>query len=92
MGDTNGGKKRTFELREKRTAAMDKEILDVPRAASLLGLSEAAVYYLARKGEIPARKVGREWRFARTNVVNWIARDTKDRDLTELFKHARVRK
>jgi len=48
---------------------MDKEILDVEGAAILLGVSPTTIYNLARKGEIPATRVGREWRFARSNLL-----------------------
>ena len=48
---------------------MDKEILAVEGAAILLGVSTTTIYNLARKGEIPATRVGREWRFARSNLL-----------------------
>jgi excisionase family DNA binding protein len=51
--------------RAERMAAMDEEILDVEGAARVLGVSTRTVYNLARKGEIPAMRIGREWRFAR---------------------------
>jgi excisionase family DNA binding protein len=51
---------------------MDKEILDVEGAADVLGVSKTTIYKLAREGTIPATRVGREWRFSRTNLVKWI--------------------
>ncbi|MGE3537790.1 MAG: helix-turn-helix domain-containing protein [Candidatus Tectimicrobiota bacterium] len=51
---------------------MDKEILDVEGAALILGVSSTTIYNLARKGEIPATRVGREWRFSRSNLVQWV--------------------
>ncbi|MGE3537320.1 MAG: helix-turn-helix domain-containing protein [Candidatus Tectimicrobiota bacterium] len=51
---------------------MDKEILDVEGAALILGVSSTTIYTLARKGEIPATRVGREWRFARSNLIQWV--------------------
>ena len=46
--------------RWQRLAMMDKEILDVTGAATLLGVSTTTIYNLARKGEIPATRVGAE--------------------------------
>jgi excisionase family DNA binding protein len=59
--------------RWQRIAMMDKEILDVEGAATLLGVSTTTIYHLARKGEIPATRVGREWRFSRTHLIQWVA-------------------
>jgi excisionase family DNA binding protein len=54
--------KKPTTARWQRIAMMDKEILDVEGAATLLGVSTTTIYNLARKGEIPATRVGREWR------------------------------
>ena len=68
---------------------MDKEILDVEGAATLLGVSTTTIYNLAHKGEIPATRVGREWRFARTNLTlgkqtckipGWVSNSPSQRD------------
>ena len=58
--------------RWQRIAGMDPEILDVEGAARLLGVSTKTIYTLARKGDIPATRVGREWRFSRKNLIGWI--------------------
>ncbi len=49
-----------------------KEILTIEEAASLLGASMKTLISLLREGDIPARKVGREWRFSRTALIEWI--------------------
>jgi predicted DNA-binding transcriptional regulator AlpA len=46
--------------REERIAAMDKDILDVEGTATLFGVSTRTIYTLARQGDIPATRVGRE--------------------------------
>src|SRR5215510_4797724 len=51
--------------RAERIEAMDAEVLDVGGAAKVLGVSTRTIYKLARKGGIPALRIGREWRFAR---------------------------
>jgi len=55
--------------REERIAKMDDDILDVEGAARVLGVSTAAIYKLARQGDVPAMRIGREWRFARKNLI-----------------------
>jgi excisionase family DNA binding protein len=61
--------KKPKTARWQRIAMMDKDIVDVEGAATLLGVSTTTIYNLARKGEIPATRVGREWRFARANLI-----------------------
>jgi excisionase family DNA binding protein len=63
--------------RAERIAAMDEEILDVTGAARVLGVSTRIVYALARKGNIPAMRIGREWRFALKNLREWVANASK---------------
>jgi excisionase family DNA binding protein len=50
------------------------EILTVGEAAELLRISRSAVYALSKRGELPAQKVGRHWRFHRATLIDWIAR------------------
>lgn len=53
-----------------------KEILDDKEAAKLLGLSAHQVKVLARKGELPGRKVGNgrtsPWRFSRQQLLDYV--------------------
>jgi excisionase family DNA binding protein len=76
--------------RADRIAAMDEEILDVDGAARVLGVSARTVYNLARKGEIPAMRIGREWRFALKNLREWVANASKDDQLTAALQNGRV--
>jgi excisionase family DNA binding protein len=48
------------------------DILTVDEAAELLKIPRSSVYKLAQQGKIPAKKVGRHWRFHRQTIVNWI--------------------
>lgn len=50
------------------------EVLTVEEAAELLRISRSAVYTLAKRGKLPAQKVGRHWRFHRGALIGWIAR------------------
>src|SRR3954471_24473114 len=48
------------------------EVLTVAQAAELLQVEEAAVLELADAGELPGRRVGGEWRFARAALLDWL--------------------
>lgn len=47
-------------------------VLTVKEAAALLRISAYTVRELARTGKIPARKVGKEWRFTRESLMRWL--------------------
>lgn len=49
------------------------EVLTLAEAAVLLQSTEEAVAELAEAGELPGRRVGGEWRFARAAVLHWLA-------------------
>ena len=49
-----------------------KEILNAQEAANLLGLNAYTLRRKARAGELPGRKVGREWRFLRRSLLDWL--------------------
>jgi excisionase family DNA binding protein len=49
------------------------EVMNVAQAAQLLQLDEAAVVELAEAGQLPGRKLGRDWRFSRAAVIAWLA-------------------
>jgi excisionase family DNA binding protein len=76
--------------REERTAGMDEEILDVEGAARALGVSSRTVYNLARQGKIPAMRVGREWRFARKNLREWVANSSQAGQVAAALRNGRV--
>ena len=63
-------KRRPAHTRRQRVIPQDKEILNAQEVALVLGISERLVLRLARDGEIPARKLGREWRFLRSALRN----------------------
>lgn len=52
--------------------AVTREILNVDQAAEFLGFSAYTIREKARVGEIPGRKVGREWRFSREQLLEWL--------------------
>jgi excisionase family DNA binding protein len=56
---------------------MNDEILTIPEVAELLRIAEKTVYTLAQRGEIPAFKVGGQWRFSRAAIRSWIDNRTR---------------
>ena len=59
-----------------------KEILNIDEAAVLLGVSTKTFAKVLREGEIPGRKIGREWKFARRALIDWVA-SGRSRDFFE---------
>ena len=49
-----------------------KEVMTLTEAARFLRLSPAKVRAGAEEGEIPARKVKGEWRFAKSVLLDWL--------------------
>jgi len=84
--------KKPKTARWQRIAMMDKDIVDVEGAATLLGVSTTTIYNLARKGDIPATRVGREWRFARQNLIQWVANGSAADQLSMALRRGRVAK
>ena len=61
--------------RAEVAAPADPEVLTVEQAAALLQVDADTVRALAREGDLPGRKVGREWRFSRAAVLAWLGGD-----------------
>jgi len=69
----SGGKQSKKERgrgRRKRSDGSD-DVLDVHGAAWLLGAHVETVRRLARKGGIPAYKIGKDWRFSKSSLHLW---------------------
>ena len=50
-------------------------VMTLEEAASFLRVSETTVYQLVRSGELRARKVGREWRILKSQLVEFLKQD-----------------
>jgi excisionase family DNA binding protein len=48
------------------------EVMTAEQAARFLQVDEALLLDLAEKGELPARKLGGEWRFSRAALLAWL--------------------
>ena len=54
------------------------EVMTLEDLAAYLKISETTAYQLVRSGAIPGRKVGREWRFLKRRIENWLMQDSTD--------------
>ncbi|MEM8713541.1 MAG: helix-turn-helix domain-containing protein [Planctomycetota bacterium] len=54
------------------TASPDDEILNIDEAAALLGVSAKTFNKVLHSEAIPARKIGREWKFSRQALIDWV--------------------
>ena len=81
---------RPKRTRWQRIAAMDNDILDVEGAATLLGVSASTIYHLAQQGKIPATRIGREWRFAWQNLVQWVVNGSEADQITAALAKGRA--
>lgn len=70
---------------------MEKEILNMEEAAELFNVSIKTFIKLLKEEKVPARKIGREWRFSRQALVQWLSSgdsqqySSSDSDTREFF-------
>jgi excisionase family DNA binding protein len=48
------------------------EVLTIEQVAELLNSDPDTIVALAEAGELPGRRIGDEWRFRRTAVLDWL--------------------
>jgi PTS system nitrogen regulatory IIA component len=63
-----------------RRIQMNSEVLTVQEVANYLRIDIRTVYRLAKKGEIPCIKIGRQWRFNREDIKDLISGGINNRD------------
>ena len=61
-------------------SAGTKEVMTAKEAAVFLRITPQTVRSLARRGDLPGRKVGRAWRFSKEGLENWLKRTDGERD------------
>lgn len=84
VGDTRIG----LELGSRGICALasdnEPEILTPQEAADFLRVPLLTVQRQAKAGRLPGRRVGKEWRFSRTMLTEWVASGPDRHDL-ELY-------
>jgi excisionase family DNA binding protein len=64
--------------------AVGSDILTISEVASYLKLPVSTVYRLVERRELPANKVGRQWRFQRGVIDEWLRRRSEATTITIL--------
>lgn len=54
--------------------------LTMEELANYLKMSRTKLYAMAQKGEIPASKIGNQWRFDRNRIDEWLSNQSQYRD------------
>jgi excisionase family DNA binding protein len=50
----------------------DNDVMTFEEAMKLLKVSSTTLYRMVNDGRIPARKIGRQWRFSRRVLMEWL--------------------
>ncbi|NIS63288.1 MAG: helix-turn-helix domain-containing protein [Proteobacteria bacterium] len=59
---------------------MNNEVLTVQEVAKYLRIDIRTVYRLAKRGDIPCKKIGRQWRFNREEIKGLVGSGLPHRD------------
>ena len=59
-------------------SSSEREILTIEEAAQLLRVSVKTFNKVLHSQSIPARKIGREWKFSRRALIDWIGAGRSD--------------
>jgi excisionase family DNA binding protein len=62
------------------TVQLNDEVMTLEEVAGFLKIGEQTVYNLTRDAEIPSRKIGREWRYLKSEVLAYLksTRESKE--------------
>jgi excisionase family DNA binding protein len=71
-GEPNGGHDDEAPSRESRRRTPPPDILNIDEAAELLGVSIKTFNKVLHNQNMPARKIGREWKFSRQALIDWV--------------------
>src|SRR5512133_3899518 len=78
-------KKKTLTNRRGAQPTGDPGVMDAIEAAALLSAHVETVRRLARRGDIPSFKVGKDWRFKREALLRWSERQPVGKEPTALM-------
>ena len=65
-----------FASKESDTVYMEKSVMDVTEIAGYLGFSVRKIYELIKNKQIPASKIGGQYRFVKGNIDRWLQEAT----------------
>ncbi len=64
------------------STSSDRDILNIDEAAELLGVRGNTNNKILHAQALPARKIGREWKFSRRALIEWVGSGTS----TEFYR------
>ena len=59
--------------RNKSDSIASAPIMTTPEIIGYLRINRGTLYRLVRRGQIPCFRVGNDYRFSRTQIVEWLA-------------------
>ncbi len=65
--------KRESRIQNPQSEIYVREILTPREAAEYLSIHVRTIYRLAKKGDIPGRKIGGSWRFRKDALDQWLS-------------------
>ncbi len=54
-----------------------RKVLTIPEVSEYLRVSRQTIYRMLRRGDIPAFRIGGDWRFNIEDLGHWIERDSR---------------
>jgi len=72
------------------TIPVDGDILTVEELHLYLKIPKPTLYALAQNGRIPAAKVGKHWRFRKTDIDDWLNAQKWTRPIQRRLPHKTV--
>jgi excisionase family DNA binding protein len=54
-----------------------RKVLTIPEVSEYLHVSRQTIYRMLRRGDIPAFRIGGDWRFNIEDLGHWIERDSR---------------
>ena len=60
----------------------DRDLMTVDELAAYLKVHPATIYRLLKRGELPAFKVGYDWRFSKEAIDDWRREQEENPELT----------
>lgn len=82
--------KRPPARKTQNLSGPNREVMDIFELAEYLGIGKSKIYALIRAKKIPASRIGRQYRFAKTIIDSWLKEQliTQSRSSQEEFFEA----
>ncbi|NIN92366.1 helix-turn-helix domain-containing protein [bacterium] len=58
---------------------MVQKLMTIKEVADYLRLSKVTVYKMTRQGKIPALKIGKQWRYNKSEIDSWVKQKSNDK-------------